>query len=183
VDVAVLEEEVGKAEVAEFGDAQSAGIEDFDDGMVAHSLVATLINNLLDAVYLLQTKHIGQILTPIGTGKEFRGVVFYLLLQQQETVERTHSCQHAGDALGRDTALVELGDELVELGEGDLTEVDGLLNVIVEQFLQVAQVCIEGVGREGFLEPEILRVAAQDGLRDSGGVGNVCLHDSKLQFN
>ena len=183
MDVTVLEEEVGKAQVAEFRDAQSAGIEEFDDGMVAHSLVATLVNNLLDAVYLLQTKHIGQILTPIGTGKEFRGVVLNLFLQKQETVERAYPCQHAGDALGRDTAFVELGDELVELGEGDLPEVDGLLNVVVEQFLQVAQVGIEGVGREGFLEPEVLCVAAQDGLRDSGGVRNVCLHDSKLQFN
>ena len=151
--------------------------------MVAHPLVATLVDDLLDAVYLLQTKHFGQILTPIGTGKEFRGIVFYLLFQQQETVERAHPCQHAGDALGRDAALVELGDELVELGEGDLPEVDGLLNVVVEQFLQVAQVGVEGIGREGFLEPEVLCVAAQDGLRDSGGVGNVCLHDSKLQFN
>ena len=98
------------------------------------------------------------------TLKQFGWVGINFLLQGKKTIERTDAAQHPGYAACLDATLSQFARKLVEHFQSDVAEVDIIVGIIDQEFLQVPSISIERILGVGALQTQILDVSPHDRL-------------------
>ena len=106
---------------------------------------------------------------------------FDLFLDGQESIERAHAAQDASHRTRPYAKLLQSLREVVQLLERDLAKVDALVRKVVQELLQVLEIGIEGVRGVRPLQPQVLEVAAQDGVAYSVGIRQFVVHFSSFK--
>ena len=181
-DETLLQMQARDEQPAQFADAQATTIENLQDGQVAHALGLAQVYSRLDALYLLQRKHRGQMFPYLRTLQQFRRVGVYLFFQQQKPVERPHAAEHPCRASGCDAAVAELARKEVQLLQCHTSEVDALVCIEVDELLQVLHVCIQGVLGVGTLHLEVHNIASDDVFIHNSAVGYLIFHKLLLSL-
>ena len=159
-DVTLFEVEFAQLQVHQFADAKSATEQHFDDGEVAYAFRFAQVDGLFYRIDFGQAQHFGQMFAYLRTLQQLGGVGLDLFFEGQEAVERTHATQDASHRAGSHAKLLQSLCELVQLLERDVSEVDALVGIVVQQLLQVFQISIERVRSVRPLQPQILEVPA-----------------------
>ena len=147
-DELFVEIEVAQLEVYELRDAQSAREEHLHDGHIALGfLLAAGGNGCFQAVDLLRGEHLGQVVRLVGRLEKLGGVVVYIAVEEQKPVERTHSAEYAGLRARPYAEVGERGREVLKVVESGLEKLFLLAVEIRQQLVEVAQICLYGVGR------------------------------------
>ena len=157
-DEAFVEVEVGDFQVAQFRYAQAAAVERLQDGAVALPLVGAQVDGVYDAVYLLHAQHFGQAETYLGALQQFAGVTLQVVGKDQEVEERLDARQDARLRAGVDADVVQPGGKALQVFQRGAEQVDVFGFEEAQQFVQVRQVGILRVGRERFLQFQVLFV-------------------------
>lgn len=93
--VAVVEEEGGEPQVAEFADAEPAAVEHFDDGAVALSFGSAEVLCCYDAVDFVDGEDFGQSGGLPGGGEQVGGVVFDEPVEEEVAIEGAYAREDA----------------------------------------------------------------------------------------
>ena len=145
-DELLLEEEIGELEVDQFADAQSAGEEYLNDGLVALALRVGEVDGTLQLVHLLGREHLGQMFAEMRPLQEFGGVVVDVSFHAHVLEERPYAAQDAALRRGADAILMQAGGKVLEVFQFHLLGLFAVLVHIAPQPVEVVYVGVDGVG-------------------------------------
>ena len=180
-DVSLFEIELAQFQVDEFADAKAATEQDFDDGEVAYAFGFAEVYRRLYRIDFGQTQHFGQVFADFRTLKQLGRVGLNLFFESQKTVERPHSTQDASYGTRSYAKLLQSLREVIKLLECDLAEIDALVRIVVEELLQVFEIGIERVRGVRPLQPQVLEVAAKDGVAYNVSIRQFVVHFSSFK--
>ena len=161
-DEAFVQKEICQTQRHQFRDTQSAREEHLDDGAVAVALPLRQVDGLLQQVHLGGREHLGQVLAQDGRLQQLRRVVVAVAVDHQEVEERAHAAQDAALRARADAYVVESGGEGLQVLKCDVEHVLVFQPEEDEQFLQVALVGLQRVGRHVALQLQVAHVTAHD---------------------
>ena len=177
-----FEKEVADFQVAKLAHSQAAAIEHLDDGTVALPLWLTHVDHSLYAVYFLQAQHFWQMLSDLWTLEQFCRVGGNLLFQSEEAVKGAHSAQDASCASRRHSQVSQRACKMVQLLQGYLPVIDAFVGIIVEQLLQVFDVCIQRVVCVRTFQSEVLDIASKYTFLHNSGIIYLEFHNFFLSL-
>mgnify|MGYP004419322037 CR=1 FL=1 len=155
-------EHVVKLKVDEFGHAQSAREEHFDDGPVALALPFGEVDGSLHAVDFFGRKHLGQVFAYAGCFEQFGRVVPQYAVDDEILEERPHSTKYSCLRRRSDAELVYYGSEVLKMFEFHVLHLQVFVAQIVEQIVDVVRVCLHRIVGVASFEPEIAHVSASE---------------------
>lgn len=98
----------------------------------------------------------------LGRFEEFRRVVLYITIEDEEMEKLTHTAEYACLRAGAHAYIHERGGEMLQVLEGDIGGLQLLMVEIYQEFLQIALIGIESIGRITTLQLKVTIVAAND---------------------
>lgn len=155
--------EVGKFQMGEFGDTQSAREKHLDDGPVAVTLAHGEVYARFQSVHFFGGEIFGQVLWEEWRLQKFGGVYLQIAVCDEETVECTHAAEDACLRLCTYAVLVYGGCKVLQVFEFHLQWCHVSATEVVEEPVEVVEIGLQRIGRVTALQFQVSGVTPDDG--------------------
>ena len=147
--------DVGELEVNKLGHPKSAPIQYFDNDIVARRARSAAVEGGLHGGDVGIGKHVGKVLGACGHLDMFGGIVEDDILDDKHAEKGAPPRENAALGGGRDTDVVQLGDETAQSLDSDLVGEHPFAFGPTSQQCNIVEVGLDGVGRQVTLQTEV----------------------------
>ena len=151
----VLEEQVGKAQIADFAHPQSATVKQFYHAVVALSFGQRQVDGGQNALHLIEREHLRQVSRQTWTFEQFGRVLRHMAVELQKAVERAHPAQHTRHRARRCPDFGQPRGVAVQVGEGDGQHFQSFFGHIFQEAHHIALIGRTGIFGQSLFEEQI----------------------------